>query len=629
MKIFLFLIISLFVFSCTSTGVKTYTIEQFHKNINILGGSFSPDESNLLVTSNETGIYNVYALPIDGSDPQPLTHSEKESYFAISYVPNGNGFLYHADKGGNENDHLYWVDNAGTTVNLTPFDSSKSEFLGWSRDEKSFFYISNKRNPKFFDLYEREIISLADPNASILIYQNDEGLDVGAISVNKRYLALIKSITTNNNELYLYDLQTKDMKHISVHTGDAEYYPQFFDLANENLYILSNEDSEFRYFIKYNINSDTKEKIYETNWDIWYAYTSYNEKYRIVGINEDAQTIINMINLETETPLELPEIKGGSISSVNISKSEKLMRLTVSSSVSTNNIYFYNIESGQLRQLTSTLNPEINPADLVDAEVVRFNSYDSLEIPCIFYKPHIASSSNKVPALVWVHGGPGGQTRLNYSALIQYLVNHGYAILAVNNRGSSGYGKTFNKLDDLKHGHADLKDCVASKDYLAGTGIIDMEKVGIIGGSYGGYMVMAALAFTPQEFAIGVDIFGVTNWIRTLASVPPYWESFRKALYAELGDPFSEDSTRLYNISPLFHAKNIVKPVIVLQGANDPRVLKVESDEMVAAIESNGVPVEYVIFEDEGHGFVKTKNKNEGYKKIRLFLDKYLKQSAI
>ena len=162
MKIFIILVISFFVFSCSSDIVKKYTIEQFHKNSNIWGGSFSPDESKLLVTSNETGIYNVFALPIDGNAPLQLTHSEKESYFAISYVPDGNGFLYHADIGGDENDHLYWMDNDGNTIDLTPFDSSKSEFFQWSRDEKSFFYISNKRNQKFFDLYEKEIVNFGD-----------------------------------------------------------------------------------------------------------------------------------------------------------------------------------------------------------------------------------------------------------------------------------------------------------------------------------------------------------------------------------------------------------------------------------------------------------------------------------
>jgi dipeptidyl aminopeptidase/acylaminoacyl peptidase len=209
--------------------------------------------------------------------------------------------------------------------------------------------------------------------------------------------------------------------------------------------------------------------------------------------------------------------------------------------------------------------------------------------------------------------------------LIQYLVNHGYAILAVNNRGSSGYGKTFYKMDDQNHGEGDLKDCIAGKDFLATTGVVDMDKVGIIGGSYGGYMVMAALTFAPEEFDVGVNIFGVTNWLRTLKSIPPYWESFREALYAEMGDPNTADSVRLYNISPVFHAENVTKPLMVLQGANDPRVLQVESDEIVAAVKANNVPVEYVLFEDEGHGFLKKENEINGYGQIRVFLDKYLK----
>jgi dipeptidyl aminopeptidase/acylaminoacyl peptidase len=155
-----------------------------------------------------------------------------------------------------------------------------------------------------------------------------------------------------------------------------------------------------------------------------------------------------------------------------------------------------------------------------------------------------------------------------------------------------------------------------------------MDSVGIIGGSYGGYMVMAALAFQPEEFAVGVNIFGVTNWLRTLKSMPAWWEDMKKALYEEMGDPYSADSVRLYKISPLFHAENVTKPLMVLQGANDPRVLQVESDEIVEAVKKNGVPVEYIIFEDEGHGFMKKENEIEGYGEILVFLNKYLKTDS-
>jgi dipeptidyl aminopeptidase/acylaminoacyl peptidase len=245
-------------------------------------------------------------------------------------------------------------------------------------------------------------------------------------------------------------------------------------------------------------------------------------------------------------------------------------------------------------------------------------------IPSIYYKPHGASATNKVPAIVYVHGGPGGQTRRGYSAQIQYLVNNGYAVLGINNRGSSGYGKSFFAADDKKHGREPLWDCTEAKTYLASLGYIDADKIGIMGGSYGGYMTVAALAFRPEVFKVGVNIFGVTNWIRTLESIPPYWEASRKALYQEIGDPVA-DREFLLATSPLFHAKEIRKPMIVIQGANDPRVIKAESDDIVAAVQKNGVPVEYVVFPDEGHGFSKKKNSMEANQKILAFLDKYLK----
>jgi dipeptidyl aminopeptidase/acylaminoacyl peptidase len=279
---------------------------------------------------------------------------------------------------------------------------------------------------------------------------------------------------------------------------------------------------------------------------------------------------------------------------------------------------------GQARQLVSALNPAVNPEDLVEGKVARFNSYDGMEIPGILYLPQNLAAADRVPGLVWVHGGPGGQSRLNYSPLIQYLVNHGYAVYAINNRGSSGYGKTFYAADDRRHGEADLDDVVESKKLLVATGKVDGDRIGIIGGSYGGYMTLAALSFRPQAFAVGVDIFGVANWLRTLESIPAWWEAQRQALYAEIGDPVA-DKERLTRISPLFHASNIVRPLLVLQGANDPRVLKVESDEIVAAVKANQVPVEYVVFADEGHGFVKRENEKTGYEAVLKFLDAHLK----
>ncbi len=600
-----------------------YSIEQFYDNTRIFGGAFSEDESKLLVSSDETGIFNVFEIDIQDTSRKQITFSETESCFAIDYVPGTGQILFSADKGGNELDHIYLLREDGTSVDLTPEENEKAAFGGWSEDKKSLFYISNKRDPRFFDMYEMDI---ADWEAE-LIYQNDEGLDVSGLSHNESIFILSKAITTSETRLFLYDRNSGKMDEISDDKG--QYSAGGFSRDDQYFYYITNAGREFASLMQYEIATGEKELLYETDWDVMYSYLSENGKYRIIAINEDGKNNLIVKDNNTGMAVDFPDMPDGDIISVGVSESENLMRLTIGTSKAPSNIYVYDFGSGELKKLTQTLNPEINMDDLVAAEVVRFESFDGLEIPAIYYKPLMASEENKVPALVWVHGGPGGQSRVGYSELLQYLVNHGYAILAVNNRGSSGYGKTFYMMDDRNHGDKDLKDCIWGKKWLQAQDYIDPDKIGIIGGSYGGYMVMAALAFAPEEFEAGVNIFGVTNWLRTLKSIPPYWESFREALFTELGDPYTEDSVRLYEISPLFHAENVNRPLLVLQGANDPRVLQVESDDMVEAVRENGVPVEYLVFPDEGHGFVKKENEIKAYGQILMFLDQYLKGTGL
>ncbi len=624
---FLLFISLMFAISCssdksTSFEPEKYTIEQFFENVRVSGGSFSPDGSKILVSSNESGIFNAMELPVDGSPGRTLTSSKDEYILAISYTPDGQGFLYTSDQGGNEINHIFLFKEGEKSKDLTPGANEKADFFGWKKDQTAFYYLSNGRDPSFFDLMKMD---MSTHQASV-IFKNTEGLFPSAISDDERFLALTRPVTTSSNEMILIDLQNGERKEWKYDENNpVSYSPQFFSNDNADFYFLTDEGSEFQYLAKYPLATMETEVEFKTDWDVWYAYDSWNGKYRIIGINEDGKTTVKLFRNETGDELEFPSLDGKSVSGVSISKDEKMMRITATSSRTPSDLFVHNFETGETRRLTNTLNAAIREDQLVEGTVVRYPSFDGLEIPAIYYKPHQASSKNKVPALVWVHGGPGGQSRLNFDELIQFLVNHGYAVLAVNNRGSSGYGKTFFKMDDKKHGEVDLQDCVYGKNFLQTLDYIDPDKIGIIGGSYGGYMTMAALTFTPEEFEVGVNIFGVTNWLRTLKSIPPWWAAARKALYDELGDPFSADSVRLHRISPLFHTENVVKPLMVLQGANDPRVLQVESDEIVEGVRANGVPVEYVLFEDEGHGFLKKENQIAGYGKILKFLDQYLK----
>jgi dipeptidyl aminopeptidase/acylaminoacyl peptidase len=597
--------------------VKQYTIEQFYKTINYGGGNFNKQENRILLHDNSTGIFNVYEMDLASKVKKPLTQSTKESYFMIDYIPGSNDFLYTADKGGNENAHIY-LQSADSVKDLTPGEKEKANFFGWNKAKTAFYYQSNVRDPKYFDVYK---MNLADWKPELL-YTNEKGYDVGSISPDENNILLVKNITTDKNEMYLLDRRSGDLKKISIE-DEATYSPQGFELDNSAFYYLTNENNEFARLMKYNIATGKKETLYSDKWDVMYMYLSENGKYHVIGINEDGRNKVLFFDHRTGKQIPFPAVKEGNAQGVSISPSEKNMIIYVSGDRSPVNLWWYNFDTHKMQKLTSALNPEINSNDLVDAQVVRYKSFDGQEVPAIFYRPKQASGGRKVPALVWVHGGPGGQSRAGYSQAIQYFVNHGYAILAVNNRGSSGYGKSFYKMDNQNHGDKDLKDCVWGKKWLASQSYIDPNKIGIYGGSYGGFMSLAGIIQYPNEFKVGVDLFGVTNWLRTLKSVPPYWESFKKALYEEMGDP-EKDSVRLHNISPLFNTDKIKTPLLVLQGTNDPRVLQVESDEIVAGARKNGTPVEYVLFPDEGHGFRKKENQIKAAKVTLDFLEKYL-----
>ena len=620
MKSFLKLITVFFlVISCTdSQNIQQYSIETLMSNNRSSGGYFSKDADKLIYSSDKSGIFNIYEVDLSTNEETQLTDSKEESFFVRGYSPNTGEVIYSADKGGNENSHIYLI-REGNSIDLTPGENTKASYVGWTNDELGMYIISNSRDPRFFDLYKIDIVTLE----SEMVFKNDSGYNLNSISNNDRYLVLSLNLSRSEQKLFLYDVKSKQQVEISNQA--ANFSGQNFDKNDENYFYTTNYDSEFYYLMSYNLKNGERSTVYKTNWDVAFSYLSKNNSYRVIAVNEDAQNKLTIKNMSDQSDLNLIGFENMNINSVGFSDDEKLLRVSAGSPNSPGDIYTYELSTNKLNKITSNLNSKVNPKDLVNAEVIRYESFDGLEIPAILYKPHSASKKNKVPALVWVHGGPGGQSRIGYRALIQYLVNHGYAILAVNNRGSSGYGKTFYSLDDLNHGEDDLQDCVWGKKWLQDQDYINPDKIGIIGGSYGGFMTMAAMTFEPEEFKVGVNIYGVTNWIRTLRSIPAYWESTRESLYKEMGNPYTEDSLRLYNISPLFHAKNIKNPVMVLQGANDPRVLQIESDEMVQEARDAGAYVEYVLFEDAGHGFIKKEQQIEGNEKILTFLENYLK----
>lgn len=604
----------------------TYTAQQFFESTSFGVGSadgynFSPDGARVLVNSDKTGVFNAYLIPVVGGDPVALTASSDNAMFGESLFPRDGRLLYSSDSGGDELDHIYVREEDGTVRDLTPGDKLKAQFGGWNAAGDTFYIGTNERDEKAFDLYA---YSTSDYSRR-LVFQNDDAFSVGGFSADGRWVVLKKSITSANSDLYLVDLATAGARPqlVTAHDGNIAYDAHGFTRDSAKLVYATDEHGEYSQAWTYDLASGEKAPLLAADWDVAFVQFSPSGRYRVSAINEDALTALTILDTLSGKPVALTGLPQGNLGSIRFNADETAIAFGVNSDTSPNDIYVAELASGQAKRLTQALNPAIDERDLVEATIARFSSYDGVEVPGVLYRPKGASADSPVPAVVFVHGGPGGQSTRGYSAMVQHIVNHGYAVYAINNRGSSGYGKTFFHMDDKRHGDVDLKDVVASKAFLQGLDWVADDRIAIMGGSYGGYMTAAALTFHPDVFDAGINVFGVTNWVRTLESIPAWWGSFRDALFDEMGDP-ATDGERHRAISPLFHAGNVTKPMLVVQGANDPRVLQVESDELVAAVKANGVPVEYVLFPDEGHGFIKKENRITASEAYLKFLDEHI-----
>jgi len=608
-------------------AVPRYTAAQFFDTTSFrvaeAGGlAFSPDGHSVLISSDASGVFNAYALPVAGGAPVPLTASTTDALFAASYLPDGR-VLVQGDQGGNELDHVYLREADGTLRDLTPGENLKAGFAGLSADGKTLWITSNARNPEAFDVLAYDTVTFEHR----VLFENPGGFSPVEVSSDGAWLALQKSNTSADSDVYLVDLRAKGTPVLitpdEVPVSNSVYG---FTPDAKTLVFATDAHGEFNQAWTHDLATNDQKPLIEADWDVMFVSWSPSGRYRVSAINADASTALTILDTRDGQPLAFEGLPDGDIGAVRFSPDESRVAFTVVSDTSPADVFVADLADRKVRRLTTALNPAIDESHLVEATIVRYTAEGGVQIPSVLYRPKGASAANPVPAIVLVHGGPGGQTRRGYSAMVQHLVNHGYAVLGANNRGSSGYGKTFFHMDDRKHGEADLRDIVAGGDWLRAQDWVADDQVAVMGGSYGGYITAAALTFHPEAFEAGINIFGVTNWVRTLESIPAWWGAERDALYDEMGDP-ATDAERHRRISPLFHAKNIVRPMLVVQGANDPRVLQVESDELVAAARANNVPVEYVLFPDEGHGFLRRENRITAQEAYLKFLDTHVRKA--
>jgi dipeptidyl aminopeptidase/acylaminoacyl peptidase len=600
---------------------KRYSIEQLMHCTRMSGISFSHDEREILVTSNSNGIPNAHTISAGGGTPRQLTFSTEEPINALSYFPRDNRILYIRDKGGIENRHLCVLEEDGREIYLTEGPRVKTGFYGWTVDGRHLYCTSDERARNHFDVYRID----AGTYERSLIFRDDDSYLLGIVSPDEQYLTFIKYEGFSDSNLYLYHTESHTLELITPHTGEYYYVPLYFGRNSHHLYYRASEKGESCVF-HYDLKTQHHERMEGWPCDFRHIFISESRRYRALVVDEREGAKLNLYDYSASSPVTLKNLPVGNVVSVVISKSDRLVGFYLNGDRQPNELYVYDLLSHRLCKLTENINPEINLEDLVESEITSFKSFDGLEIPCLLWKPHEANASSKAPGLIWVHGGPIGQTRKGYAGAVQYLVNHGYVVFAVNHRGSTGYGQVFMNAADGKQGREPLWDCIEAKRYLAALDYVDSTRIGIIGGSFGGYMALAALTFHPKEFSVGVAISGISNLVRHVAAKigePQLREMYLKTI----GDPVV-DREKLEAISPVFHAKNIVRPLMVMHGAKDPRTAIAEAEDIVSAVRAHGGVVEYLQFEDEAHGFRKRENSIRAYRAVLNFLDRYLKSSV-
>lgn len=588
------------------------------------GLAFSPDEDRILFTSDASGISNAYEVSISTRRQTQLTYSNSESIQSVSYFPKDRRILLSSDRDGVENRVLYVLNPNGSETSLTHGRRVQTVFHRWSADEESFYISTNERDSRFYDLYR---VCASDYSRTMLFELSDR-FHCCAVSDDERYALFVKIESMAKAHVFLCDISTQEMTAVISDEGDVLNCAPVFNRDAGAIYYVSDKANDFRYVRRLDLLTGESTCVERVDGDVGWTFFSpdYNRR---VSFFDEALTTRRVMRIHDEVTGEarvLPSLSSDSITSALFSRSGRKLAFYVNGDRSPGNIYVHDFETGLTAKVTESLSVEIDHGDLVESEVVRFHSVDDLEIPSLLWRPKDTTGNRKFPGLVWVHGGPGGRMAKGYKGRIQYLVNHGYVVLGVNYRGSSGFGKTFLSSDRLKHGREPLLDCVMAKQYLTTLDYVDSTQIGIIGASFGGFMVLAALTFAPDEFAVGVDICGPSNFLSLAQSLPAYWNI--KSFYDKLGDL---DSAReeLKSISPVFFADRITRPLMILQGARDPRCPRQQSDEMVEAIRAAGGEVEYLLFDDEAHGFRKRKNTVYAFESILKFLDLNLKSSSV
>ncbi|MCU0499413.1 MAG: S9 family peptidase [Anaerolineae bacterium] len=577
---------------------------------------YSPDGSQIAHITDESGQFNLWLMPSGGGERRPLTfytdHTVRDAYWS----PDGREIAFIADQNGDEQYQIYRLEVATGTITAHTQNLQAQHYLaGYSPDGQWLAYSCNAHTPTSLDV----IIERVDTGEQRRLTE-DKFAFAGSWSPDSRYLTLIDFKSNTDQSVLIYEVATGQLIHATPHQGEISYTPGDWSPDSQGFYLFTNDGREYIGIGYYHLADRRWEWAIQHDHDVEGASISKNGRIMAWSVNEQGRSKLHARDLTTGEAIPVPNLPMGVVFASQINPDGTRLAMIFARPGEASNLSEFDLQTGELHALGQSMIGGIDPAIFIEPELITYPTFDGRQIPAWLYRPKQGRAP--YPVIVSIHGGPEAQERptYNYAGLYQYLLNRGFAILAPNIRGSTGFGVSYQKLIHRDWGGAELKDIEHAAKYLQTLDWIDANRIGVFGGSFGGFATLSALSRLPQYWACGVDVVGPSNLITFVQSVPPTW---RRMMKQWVGDP-EEDRDLLIERSPITYVDQIRAPLLVIQGAKDPRVVQAESDQLVERLRQKGGDVQYYVDEQEGHGATRAENRLKWNTLITEYLEEQL-----
>jgi dipeptidyl aminopeptidase/acylaminoacyl peptidase len=583
--------------------------------------SWNPARPEMLIGTRFGETTQLHLVKMPGGARKQITFYP-DAVGAARFRPNDpNTIIFSKDVGGSEYFQLYRYDVATGEVTLLTDGKSRNTGTTMSRDGKWLAYSSTRRNGKDSDIY------VADPmkpgNTRMLLQLEGGGWFLTDFSPDAKRAVVSRYISANESELHLVDVATGEKKLLTPKGKEPVSYGGGTFLGNDEILFSSDEGAEFDQLVRMKLSDGTKTVLTREKWGVEDGDVSHDGKRIAYVTNENGISMLHVLDLATGKKLPLPQIPPGVISGVRWHPNNRLIGFAINYALSPSDVYSVDVESQKLERWTESETGGLNPARNAQPELATMKSFDGTNISAFVYRPDPAKFPGKRPSLLVIHGGPEGQSRPVFLGRNNYWINElGIALVYPNVRGSTGYGKTFLAMDNAFKREDSVKDVGAILDWIKADPRLDGERIGVYGGSYGGYMVLASMVHYNDRLRAGIDVVGISHFLTFLKNTADYRRDLRRVEYGDEQDPKMRE--HLEKISPLTSISKIRKPLFVIAGFNDPRVPWTEGEQIVKAVRTSGAPVWWLMAKDEGHGFAKRRNQDYQFLAMTMFLEEHL-----